>query len=316
MQGDALRIYNEIKKAVVGKDEVLEKIIIAFLAKGHILIDDIPGVGKTTMAMAFAKAMGCECNRMQFTPDVMPSDITGFSAFNVKTQEFEYKPGVCMCNILLADEINRTSSKTHSALLEVMEERKVTVDGVTRELPEPFLVIATQNPTGSIGTQLLPESQLDRFMIRLSLGYPSPQEEMQILKLKSAGDSLDKIMTITSEEEILGMQEAVENTFVHDAVYEYIIKLITATRKHDSIELGVSPRGTVALAAMAKAVAFCEGRDYVIPADVKKIFKDVVTHRIILTPKAKANKADASEISEQILAKTPVPRLKKQVGEK
>lgn len=311
MQGLMQAIIDEVKKAVAGKDEVILKVMLAIIAKGHILIDDIPGVGKTTMAMGFAKAMGCKCNRIQFTTDIMPSDIMGFSAYNPKTQEFEYRSGAAMCNLLLADEINRTSSKTHSALLEVMEERRVSVDSVTRPVPNPFTVIATQNPIGSIGTMQLPESQLDRFMIKLSMGYPEKEQEINILKARASGNPLDAINRVADEEKIIAMQSAAENVYIHDAIYDYIVRLAQATRENEQIALGVSPRGTLALTAMAKAYALYEGRDYCIPSDIRSVFVDVVSHRLVLSPKARVNRISESEAAGEILNATAVPRLKK-----
>ena len=311
MQGIAQLIVEEVKKVVVGKDDILEKVVLAILARGHILIDDIPGVGKTTMAMGFAKAMGCNCNRIQFTPDVMPSDIMGFSAYNPKTQEFEYRQGAAMCNLLLADEINRTSSKTHSALLEIMEERKISVDAVTRPVPSPFTVIATQNPTGSIGTQLLPESQLDRFMIRVSMGYPDKEQEIRILKSRAGSVPVDEVMRVTDATGILGLQKQVDNIYIHDAIYDYIVRLVQTTRKHEYVELGVSPRGALALTAMAKANALYENRDYCIPLDVKKVYKDVVCHRLVLNSKARMNKITSFMVADEILGNEAVPRQAK-----
>lgn len=311
MQGLIQAVIDEVKKAVAGKDEVILKTMLAIIAKGHILIDDIPGVGKTTMAMGFAKAMGCKCNRIQFTTDVMPSDIMGFSAYNPKTQEFEYRSGAAMCNLLLADEINRTSSKTHSALLEVMEERRVSVDSVTRPVPNPFTVIATQNPIGSIGTMQLPESQLDRFMIKLSMGYPDKEQEINILKARASGNPLDAINTVADEERILALQSAADNVYIHDAIYDYIVRLVRATRENEQIALGVSPRGTLALTAMAKAYALYEGRDYCIPSDIRNVFVDVVSHRLVLSPKARISRISESEAAGEILNATAVPRLKK-----
>lgn len=311
MQGTMEAILNEVKKVVTGKDEVVLKVMLAITAGGHILIDDIPGVGKTTMAMGFAKAMGYSCNRIQFTPDVMPSDIVGFSAYNPKTQDFEYRDGAAMCNLLLADEINRTSSKTQSALLEVMEEKRVSVDGKTRNLPRPFTVIATQNPVGSIGTMQLPESQLDRFMIRLSMGYPDREQEINILKARAVANPLRFIDKVTDEEQIIALQSESENVFIHDAIYDYIVRLVQATRENENIELGVSPRGTLAVAAMAKAHALYQDRDYCIPADVKFVFPDVVCHRLVLNSKARLEKITDREVAAQILERTAAPRLKK-----
>lgn len=311
MQGLMEAVLGEVKKVVKGKDEAVLKVMLAITAGGHILIDDIPGVGKTTMAMGFSKAMGCKCNRIQFTPDVMPSDIVGFSAYNPKTQDFEYREGAAICNLLLADEINRTSSKTQSALLEVMEEKRVSVDGQTRNLPQPFTVIATQNPVGSIGTMQLPESQLDRFMIKLSLGYPDREQEINILKARAVGNPLKYVKRVADENQILSLQAQSENVYIHDAIYDYIVRLIQATRQNELIELGVSPRGTLALAAMAKAHAFYEDRDYCIPSDVKAVFSDVVCHRIILNSKAGREMISEKDVVLQILENTAVPRLKK-----
>ncbi len=311
MQGIMEAVLGEVKKVVTGKDEVVLKVMLAITAGGHILIDDIPGVGKTTMAMSFAKAMGCKCNRIQFTPDVMPSDIVGFSAYNPKTQEFEYREGAAMCNFLLADEINRTSSKTQSALLEVMEEKRVSVDGHTRNLPRPFTVIATQNPVGSIGTMQLPESQLDRFMVRLSMGYPDREQEINILKARAAGSPIGLVENVVNEQQILALQAQSERVYIHDAIYDYIVRLVQATRRHEFVELGVSPRGTLAVAAMAKAYALYEDRDYCIPADVKEVFFDVVGHRLVLGSRAAREMVSERDVVVQILESTAAPRLKK-----
>ena len=311
MQGVIEEVLEEVKRVVTGKDEVILKVMLAITAGGHILIDDIPGVGKTTMAMGFAKAMGCSCNRIQFTPDVMPSDIMGFSAYNPKTQEFEYRSGAAMCNLLLADEINRTSSKTQAALLEVMEEKRVSVDGQTRTLPRPFTVIATQNPVGSIGTMQLPESQLDRFMIRLSMGYPDREQEINILKARAVGNPLALVHEVADEQRILELQSQSDRVYIHDAIYDYIVRLIQSTRENEAVELGVSPRGTLAVAAMAKAHALYEDRDYCVPADVKAVFADVVCHRLVLSAKAKMDRLTDKEVVSGILERTAVPRLKK-----
>lgn len=304
----AIAVVNEVQKAVKGKDEIIKKVIMAFLAGGHVLMEDIPGVGKTTMALAFAKAMALKENRMQFTTDVLPSDVVGFSMFNAKTQEFEFKEGAVMCNLFLADEINRTSSKTQSALLESMEEGQVTVDGVTRPLPKPFLVIATQNPAGSAGTQLLPESQLDRFMIRLTMGYPDVASEVEILKERQGENPLNRVNEIVSSESIIQMQEEVDRIHVDKAIYDYIAMLSAITRKHPMIELGISPRGTLALASMARAHAYVSGRGYVTPGDVQNVFPDVARHRIILSPKARVASADVESIIKTVFQTVPVPR--------
>ena len=268
-------IVSEVKKAVVGKDEIIIKTLLAILCKGHILIEDIPGVGKTTLALAFSKALSLKHNRMQFTPDVLPSDITGFSMFNKLKNNFEFKPGVAFCNLFLADEINRTSSKTQSALLELMEEKRITVDGNTYKLPEPYTVIATQNPMGSAGTHNLPDSQLDRFMIKLSMGYPEFPDEVSILKAKFNSSPLDNVQPVADADTIIELQKYISSVYIDDRIYEYMVQLSTATRNHPMIKLGISPRGTVALMQISKGVAAAMGRDYVIPDDVVSICSDV-----------------------------------------
>jgi len=301
-------ILNEVEKVVVGKRDVIKKVMVVFLAKGHILIEDIPGVGKTTLALAFSKALNLQNKRMQFTPDVLPSDVVGYHILD-KEQQMIFREGAIFSNIFLADEINRTSPKTQSALLEVMEEGSVTVDGITRKVPSPFIVIATQNPTGSAGTQLIPESQLDRFMVRLSMGYPDIQSEINILKSKQDMNAMDTVKPILSQNELLEMREECDCVFIQDSVYQYIADLVTKTRNTPELDLGVSPRGTIAIAAMAKAFAFSEGRDFVIPQDVKAIFKDVVCHRFILSTKAKVEHRTADEIAENILKSVQAPKI-------
>lgn len=303
-------IINEVKKIVIGKDKIIKKVLTTILAKGNILIEDIPGVGKTTLALAFSKAMSLDCKRLQFTPDVLPSDILGFSIYNKDLDRFEYKQGAIMCNLFLADEINRTSAKTQSALLEVMEEGKVTIDGITRKVSKPFIVIATQNPVGSIGTQMLPESQLDRFMIKLTMGYPDMKSEIEILKGKQKKVPLNEINTVVTKEDILVMQDLVENIYIHEKIYEYIVTLISKTRNHPLIDLGVSPRGSVALTKLAKATAFLKNRDYVVPEDIQEIFKDVTIHRIILNTKARISNTSEEKILLDILNSVSVPGTK------
>lgn len=304
-----IRAISEIKKAVIGKDDCIVKVMTAILAGGHILIEDIPGVGKTTMALAFSKALNLSQHRIQFTPDVLPADVTGFSLYRKETKEFVYQPGAVMCNILLADEINRTSPKTQAALLEVMEEGKVTVDHVTHELPKPFVVIATQNPVGSAGTSMLPESQLDRFMICMSMGYPDMEYELEIVKGKISTNPLDLVEPVMNVQELLMMQEQAGSTFIHDAVYRYIGKLVTATRNHSLIELGISPRGTIALAKMVQALAYLRGRKYVLPEDVEDVFTDVETHRIRMNAKARVNHVTAESVLKDILDGTQKPSV-------
>ncbi len=303
------QVIQEIRKVVIGKDEIIVKVLTAILAKGHILIEDIPGVGKTTLAIAFSKALDLDYHRMQFTPDVLPSDVVGFHIYDQKEKEPSFKKGSIFCNLFLADEINRTSSKTQSALLEVMEESRVTVDAITFPMPKPFTVIATQNPIGSVGTQMLPESQLDRFMVRLSMGYPDIQSEVEILKGRNQSDPMELVQRVLRLEELLQMQAAVEQIFVHEAIYQYIATLVLRTREHDLIALGVSPRGTLALTSMAKAYAMLCGRTYVIPDDVRAIFKEVTMHRMVLKPKARVNNVTMDMIIEQILLNVAAPRL-------
>lgn len=307
--GIAIQIMDEVNKVVIGKRVIIEKVLTAILAKGHILLEDFPGVGKTTLALAFSKAMTLEHHRLQFTPDVLPTDVVGFHLLNKDGDGYQYKQGAIMCNLFLADEINRTSSKTQSALLEVMEEGKVTVDSVTREVPKPFVVMATQNPIGSIGTQMLPESQLDRFMIKLSMGYPDRKSEIGILKERQSANPLDKIVKVVEKEDILTMQNLVEEVFIHDAIYEYIALLVEQTRENPLIELGVSPRGTIAMMNMVKAIAFLNRREYVIPSDVQYIFKDVAAHRMILKSKARVNNVTVDNLLEDILRTVKAPRI-------
>lgn len=306
-----MEVIEEVKQVVIGKEDCVRKGMAAILAGGHILIDDIPGVGKTTLAMAFSKAMALESKRIQFTPDVLPSDILGFSMYQKQTGEFVYQPGAIMCNLFLGDEINRTSPKTQSALLEVMEEGSVTVDGETRPVPEPFIVIATENPAGSVGTQLLPESQLDRFMICMTIGYPSLEDEIAIAKGKSSGSSVMDIRSVMNGEELLVIREEVEEVYLHDRVYRYICELVQATRENEWVELGISPRGTIALVKMAKAVAYLNQRDYVVPEDVEAVFLDVAAHRILLNARARVGHMTREKVLEEILHQIVKPAAKK-----
>jgi len=303
-------IISEVKKAVVGKDAVIIKVLLAILCKGHILIEDIPGVGKTTLALAFSKALSLNHNRMQFTPDVLPSDVTGFSIYNKTKNNFEFRPGVAFCNLFLADEINRTSSKTQSALLELMEEKRITVDGVTYKLPEPYTVIATQNPIGSAGTHNLPDSQLDRFIIKISMLYPDTSGEIAILKSKYNSNPLDSVHAAADAESIIRLQEAVASVYIDDRIYEYIVSLASATRNHPLIKLGISPRGTLALMQISKGIAVAMGRDYVIPDDVVFICRDVFEHRLILNSKARLSDKTASDIIADIIKNTPSPKIR------
>ena len=306
-EAKAQLVIREVQKAVTGKDDCIKKAFAAILAGGHILIEDVPGVGKTTLAIAFSRAMALDNHRVQFTPDVMPADILGFNMYQKETGTFTYHPGTIMCNLFLADEINRTSPKTQSALLEVMEEGIVSVDGVTRAVPDPFIVMATQNPKGSAGTQLLPEYQLDRFMICMSMGYPDLKSEVAIAKGKTNGQLVSAVNGVIRADELVALKEAVEEIFVHDHVYAYIAKLCAATRENPYIELGVSPRGTIACTRMAKAWAFLQGRDYVTPEDVEDIFYDVAKHRIVLNTKARVTHVTELAVLREILAGVKQP---------
>lgn len=299
MNTELEQIVTEVNKVVKGKDRVIRKVLAAVLAGGHVLLEDIPGVGKTTLAMALGKSMELEYKRMQFTPDVLPSDIVGFTMYNSGTGEFEYKKGAVFCNLFLADELNRTSSKTQSALLEVMEEARVTVDGVAHFLPKPFTVIATENPFGSSGTQLLPESQLDRFLICLSMGYPSHEAAVDILK-NSAGKGLDQVQSVITVERLMELRAQAEALHVEDNIFEYLVRLTEATRQDPRIALGVSPRGGIALLKMAKAMALMRGGEYVIPEDVLGVIDDVWRHRIHLNAKARAEGMDVSDVILEI----------------
>lgn len=306
----ALEIQSEIKKVIIGKDDVIRKVLMAILAQGHVLMEDVPGVGKTTMAMAFAKVLGLENRRVQFTSDTMPSDIIGFSIYNKATGGLEYKPGAVMTNLLLADEINRTSSKTQSALLEAMEERHVTVDGVTHDLPSPFIVLATQNQVGSAGTQLLPNSQLDRFLIRLSMGYPDMKSQIDIMKDRHHENPLDKVVPVTDIKALNALIAEAQNVFIADSVYAYASELVENTRHDQYIQLGISPRGALALCRAAKAFAFLDGRDYVTPDDAAAVFPDVCAHRLVLEAKARLHELGAQEILASIIDKTQKPDVR------
>ena len=308
--GHAQQILSQIRKVVVGKDTTLLWVLAAILARGHILLEDIPGVGKTTMALAFSRVLDLQYSRMQFTPDVLPSDVTGYTVMDPAAGKMQYQPGAVLCNLFLADELNRATSRTQSALLEAMEEGQVTVDGVSHPLPNPFVVIATQNPIGAAGTQLLPDSQMDRFMVRLSLGYPSPRDEVNMVLNRQGGDPLAQAQTLMSREDLVALQQAVEETYVSESVVNYIVDLICATRNHSKILRGASPRATLAVTAMAKAVARLRGRDYVVPGDVREVFVYTIAHRLLLTPLTQAQNETPEEILRQILETVPAPKLR------
>lgn len=307
---DIQKLQHEVAKVIKGKDEVILKVIMAILGSGHILLEDVPGLGKTTLAKAFSKALGFENKRIQFTPDTMPSDIVGMSIYNEQTNAFEYVEGAAIhCNLMLGDEINRTSSKTQSALLEAMAEGSVTVDGVTHMLMQPFVVMATQNPITSGGTQALPDSQLDRFMIRLSMGYPDAESQLAILQNVSEHDIVEPVQAVMTTEQVTEMQCYVKNMQVQEDVLRYLIALCEQTRNHPYVELGISPRGVGALAAMAKSYALCQGRAYMIPEDVQAVFVDVCAHRLILNTKARREDISARNILEQIIERVDQPKL-------
>lgn len=310
--GQIQKVLEQVNRVLIGKEECVRKVMAAILAGGHILMDDIPGVGKTTLAMAFSDALSLQSKRIQFTPDVMPSDILGFSMYQKQTGEFVYQPGAVICNLFLGDEINRTSPKTQSALLEVMEEGSVTVDGITRAVPEPFIVIATENPAGSVGTQLLPESQLDRFMICLSLGYPDLEDEIRIMQEKNQPsyfmeNSNFENRAVMTAPELQELRKRIEQVHIQQSIYRYICRLTQETRQNIYIDLGVSPRGTVALMRMAQAMAFLHRRNYVIPEDVAEVFLDVTAHRVLRGAKARVARLSAEQILQDILDQVRKP---------
>lgn len=309
LQPKAMAVVNEVRKAILGKDAVVCKVLMAILAQGHILLEDNPGVGKTTLALAFSKAMGLSYNRVQFTPEIMPADVVGFSVWDRETGTFSYRPGAVLCNLFLADEINRTSAKTQSALLEAMEEGQVTVDNISRPLPRPFTVIATQNPVGSAGTQLLPESQLDRFMMRLSIGYPTLDQEVLILKQTEGARPVDSLHQAATLEEVLQMQQEVACVHVSDDLYRFVATLCAATREHPLIRLGASPRAGGALVRACRASAWLAGRDYAIPGDVRLLYYNVLEHRITPDPQARLSDRDAHSLLAEVWESVPKPKL-------
>ena len=305
----AQQVLQQVRKVVVGKDHVLVWVLATVLARGHILLEDIPGVGKTTMALSFSKILQLDCNRVQFTPDVLPSDVTGFSVLDQQTGQLRYQPGAVLCNLFLADELNRATSRTQSALLEAMEEGQVTVDGVSYRVPQPFVVMATQNPTGAAGTQLLPDSQMDRFMVRLSLGYPAAADEMAMVLGRQQGNPLQQLQPLMQREELLQLQQLVEQTHVSEEVVHYAVALVQATRQHPMILQGASPRATLAVVALAKSMARLRRRDYVIPQDVQDVLVYTLSHRLQLSPAAQAQGLTAGDVLEQLLSEVAQPKL-------
>lgn len=304
-------LKSNVRKVIVGKDDAIELTLIALLCKGHVLIEDVPGVGKTTLAAALSKSLDCSFNRIQFTPDVTPSDVTGFTMYNAQTGEMEYRPGVVMTQILLADEINRTSPKTQSSLLEVMEEGQVTVDGVTRSVPQPFIVLATQNPIDFVGTYPLPEAQMDRFFLRVMIGYPSIEEEMDVLERYSGAQSpLKTLLPVCGAREIIALQELIGTVYCSREVRSYVATIAAATRTHPSLQLGASPRGAIALVRAAQACAILAGRSYILPDDVRRMAHSVLSHRLIMTPESRMKGISADSILSQLIDTLPVPGAK------
>ncbi|MBC7223584.1 MAG: MoxR family ATPase [Anaerolineae bacterium] len=303
----AERIFRNVERAIVGKHDVVELALVALLAEGHLLIEDVPGIGKTTLAKAIARSVGCSFSRIQFTPDLLPSDVTGISYFNQKTQEFEFRPGPILSQVVLADEINRATPRTQSALLEAMQERQVTVDGQTISLPRPFLVLATQNPIELEGTFPLPEAQVDRFLMRIRIGYPNEEAENDILLRYAREDPLEELSPVVSADEVVAMQQAVRAVRVEESVREYLVRVVRATREHPSVHLGVSPRGTLALYRTAQALAALRGRTYVLPDDVKALVPHVLTHRILISPQTRLRGRTPQEVVQEIVEQVPVP---------
>ena len=305
------KIVEAVKTVIVGKDEIIVRMLMAILARGHILLEDIPGVGKTTLALAFAGAMDLQYSRVQFTPDVLPSDITGYSIYQKQSGKLVYQKGPILCNLFLADELNRATSRTQSALLEAMEEGQVTVDGVSHPIPQPFTVIATQNPTGGAGTQLLPDSQLDRFMLRLSMGYPEKADEVELLRRRqAAAGAAVQVQQVITQQELQQMQDSTAAVHVSQEVMEYIVQLIHATRTHRDIRQGASPRASLALMQVSKAAAYVFGRDYVLPADVQLLFRDTITHRLLPVLSPAGRPADVAAAVDEILNSVPAPKVR------
>lgn len=303
----ATQLRENIQKVIVGKDEAINLMLVATLCEGHALLEDVPGIGKTTLARALAASLGCSFRRIQFTPDLLPSDVTGLSWFNQKKQEFEFRPGPIMSQVVLADEINRATPRTQSALLEAMQERQVTVDGVTRPLPRPFLVLATQNPVELEGTFPLPEAQIDRFLLRVTIGYPTGEEENAILERFRAADPLPELSAVANPQEILALQEARREVRVEASVRDYVVRVARATREHPEIHLGASPRATLFLYQSAQAWAMIHGRDFVLPDDVKQMAPAVLTHRLMISPQAQLRGRRPEELVADIVDTVPVP---------
>jgi MoxR-like ATPase len=308
VQQPAERVIASVERVIVGKHVEVRIALVALLCEGHILIEDVPGVGKTMLAKALSQSLGCSFRRIQFTPDLLPSDVTGLSIFNQKTAEFEFRPGPIMAQVVLADEINRATPKTQSALLECMEERQATIDGTTHTMPDPFLVIATQNPIEYEGTFALPEAQLDRFMLRIRLGYPQPLEEVVILDEQKRSHPLEELDVVCSVDELRGMQDAVRDIYVDSTVADYIVRLVNGTRSHPDVYLGASPRGSIALYRAGQALAGLLGRDYVIPDDIKAVALPALRHRIALSPELDMEGSSGDDVLRALLEKVEAPR--------
>ena len=307
VQAIAQKITDNVEQVIVGKHPAVQLTTIALLCEGHVLIEDVPGTGKTMLAKSVSRSLGCKFRRIQFTPDMLPSDVTGVSVFNQKTREFEFRPGPVMAQIVLTDEINRATPKTQSALLEAMEERQITVDGVTYPMEQPFLVLATQNPIEYEGTFPLPEAQLDRFMMRISLGYPSADDEITMLDSQQHTHPVTRIDQVVSDQELIQAQQRIKDVYINDLVKEYIVKLVNASRKHPDVYLGSSPRGSIALYKTGQAHAAIQGRDYVIPDDIKALAMVTLAHRLIISPSARIKNVDPRAVVQEILDSTPVP---------
>ena len=307
--GRAKQIIREVSRVIVGKEETVVKVLLAILAGGHILMEDIPGVGKTTLAVSMSRALGLDYNRVQFTPDVLPSDVTGYSIYDKNTGAMNYQRGAILCNLFLADELNRATSRTQSALLQAMEEGEVTVDNRTYPVPMPFVVIATQNPTGAKGTQMLPDSQMDRFMLRLSMGYPAHDDEMEMIRRRQNGVSPDAVQQVVTREELLAIRREVEQVYIKDELISYIVSLCEKTRDHAMILQGASPRASLALTALCKATAWIQGRDYVLPRDVEFIFSDCVEHRLIWSQEI-TNAAARAAVMQEIFLSVKAPAIR------
>ena len=307
--GSAKLIIREVTRVIVGKEQTVIKVLLAILAGGHILMEDIPGVGKTTLAVSISRALGLDYNRVQFTPDVLPSDVTGYSIYDKNTGTMNYQRGAILCNLFLADELNRATSRTQSALLQAMEEGEVTVDNQTYAVPQPFIVIATQNPTGAKGTQMLPDSQMDRFMLRLSMGYPAHDDEMEMIRRRQSGVSPETVSQVVTKEELIAIRREVEQVYVKDEMISYIVSLCEKTRKHPLIVQGASPRASLALTALCKATAWIQGRDYVLPRDVSFVFSDCIEHRLIWSQEV-TTAANRAAVMQEIFSSVKAPSIR------